>query len=79
MADMHLAQSCSDCMLRNDAVGTSASPWDACVLMMCGVQANKGRMPSSVPRNPQTEALLRLVGRDYNLDGEPSCSTTAMF
>lgn len=28
---------------------------------------NRGRMPTSNPRNPQTEALLRLIGCEWNL------------
>ena len=29
----------------------------------------RGQMPTDIPRNPQTLALMGLIGREYNLDG----------
>lgn len=34
----------------------------------------RGSMPTSVPCNPQTMALLNMIGRPYNLDPRPAAS-----
>lgn len=51
------------------AAGGPAVPADAFVATVDASKRGQGQMPTSIPRNPQTEAVLRLIGRPWNLGG----------
>lgn len=52
------------------AAGGPAIPPDGFARTVDPGKRGQGNMPTAVPRNPQTEAVLRLIGRPWNLGGE---------
>eukprot|EP00892_Ulva_mutabilis_P005651 jgi/Ulvmu1/3458/UM016_0078.1 len=51
------------------AAGGAAVPADGFARTVDPSKRGQGAMPTSIPRNPQTEAVLRLIGKPWNLGG----------
>lgn len=52
------------------AAGGAVVPRDGFARTVDPGKRGQGDMPTSIPRNPQTEAVLRLIDRPWNLGGE---------
>lgn len=52
------------------SAGGPTVPKDGFARTVDAGKRGQGNMPTSIPRNPQSEAVLRLIGQPWNLGGE---------